>query len=204
MPYTYGYARVSTKEQNEGRQIEKFKQLGIEKRDIFIDHASGKDFSRPEYERLKSILEEGDLVVIDAIDRLGRNYSEVTEEWRALTKDIGADIQVLEMDLLDTRRNKDLIGTFISDIILQILSYVAEQERIKIKQRQAEGFALAKAQGKKFGRPQTQLPSNFQDVYADWQAGLITAVKAQELLQLKSTTFYKLVTEYAEAQKHNF
>lgn len=148
MPYTYGYARVSSKDQNEGRQIEKFQNLGIAKRDIFIDKASGKDFSRPEYERLKKILEPGDLVVIDAIDRLGRNYQEVQDEWRCLTKIIGVDIKVIENDLLDTRQHKDLLGTFISDLILQVLSYVAEQERVKIKQRQAEGFALAKAQGK--------------------------------------------------------
>lgn len=194
---TFAYARVSTTEQNEGRQLEKFKSLGVEERYIFVDHESGKNFDRPRYQMLKEDrLLTGDLLYIDSIDRLGRNYKEIRQEWYELTTVIGIDIVVLEMDLLDTRRHKDLIGTFISDMILQVLSYVAEQERLKINQRQAEGIALAKKNGTKFGRHLTEIPSDFPTAYEDWQNGLISAVAAMNRLGLKKTTFYKLVAQY--------
>jgi DNA invertase Pin-like site-specific DNA recombinase len=198
---TFGYARVSTAEQNEGRQLEKFKKLGIDERYIFIDHQSGKDFDRPRYKMLKDDrLLAGDTLYIDSIDRLGRNYKEIQKEWYDLTQVIGIDIVVLEMDLLDTRRHKDLIGTFVSDMILQILSYVAEQERVKINTRQAEGIALALKNGIKFGRQLTQIPEGFPEVYDNWQRGEITAITAMQQLNLHKTTFYRLVREYESKQ----
>lgn len=149
----FGYVRVSSKEQNEDRQLIAFKEFGIDERDIYIDKQSGKDFNREQYNILKHILRENDVLVIKSIDRLGRNYNMIIDEWKDITKNIKADIVVLDMPLLDTRNNKDLLGTFISDLILQILSYVAEQERTFIKQRQKEGIAAAKNNNIKFGRP---------------------------------------------------
>ena len=160
----YGYVRVSTKDQNENRQLEAIKQLEISKKNIYVEKISGKDFNRPIYQKLVKKLRPNDLLYIKSIDRLGRNYEEILEQWRILTKEKKVDIVVLDMPLLDTRRGKDLIGTFLSDIVLQVLSFVAENERSNIKQRQAEGIAVAKAKGVRFGRPPKPLPSNFYKI----------------------------------------
>ncbi|MFL0194329.1 recombinase family protein [Clostridium sp. WILCCON 0269] len=196
----FGYVRVSSKEQNIERQIKEIQELGINERDIFIDKASGKDFSRQQYQALKQCLREGDLLYIKSLDRFGRNYKEIMQEWNIITKEIRADIKVLDMDLLDTTKNKDLLGNFISDLVLQVLSFVAENERKNIKQRQAEGIAILKAKngGRGIGRPAVQYPSNFKAVYEKWRAGDITAVVAMEELGLKKNTFYKLVRKYSE------
>lgn len=192
----YGYCRISDKDQNEARQIKAMQEAGVDERFILIDKQSGKDFNRPQYQILKNALREGDLLVIKSIDRLGRNYKEIMKEWQAITQDIGADIKVLDMALLDTTLHKDLLGTFISDLILQVLAYVAQQERDNIKQRQAEGIAIAKAQGKHLGRPRAEYPEGFEVVYREWKDEKITAKKAMEQLNLKTTTFYKLVKQY--------
>ncbi|MFZ2539495.1 MAG: recombinase family protein [Oscillospiraceae bacterium] len=192
----YGYIRVSDADQNEARQVKAMQDAGIDERFILIDKQSGKDFNRPQYQILKNALREGDLLIIKSIDRLGRNYKEIMKEWQAITQDIKADIKVLDMALLDTTLHKDLLGTFISDLILQVLAYVAQQERDNIKQRQAEGIAIAKAQGKHLGRPKIEYPANFEMVYKDWKDGNITAKKAMQLLDLKTTSFYKLVKQY--------
>lgn len=190
---TYGYCRISDKDQNEARQVSAMIEVGVDDRFILIDKQSGKDFNRPQYQILKNALREGDLLVIKSIDRLGRNYKEIIREWQEITQDIKADIKVLDMALLDTTLHKDLLGTFISDLILQVLAYVAEQERQNIKLRQAEGIAVAKAQGKHLGRPKAVMPENFEAVYKEWKAGQITAKKAMDLLGLKRTTFYEFV-----------
>ena len=170
----YGYIRVSSKDQKEDRQQIALKEVGVELRNIYIDKQSGKDFNRPQYKKMLRKLKKDDLLYIKSIDRLGRNYKEILQQWRILTKEKGVDIVVLDMPLLDTRRGKDLMGTFLSDIVLQVLSFVAENERTNIKQRQAEGIAAAKAQGIKFGRPPLPLPDNYLETsrgslqYADW------------------------------------
>lgn len=161
----YGYIRVSTREQNEDRQILALKDFSIPEKNLFIDKQSGKDFERPQYRKMVRKLKKDDLLYIKSIDRLGRNYSEILEQWRILTKEKGIDIVVLDMPLLDTRRGKDLMGTFLSDIVLQVLSFVAENERSNIRQRQAEGIAVAKARGVRFGRPPAPLPKNFHHLY---------------------------------------
>jgi len=190
----FGYARVSTADQNEARQIEALKQAGVDERFIFMDKQSGKDFNRNEYNVLIRALREGDTLIIKSIDRLGRNYNEIIDQWKTITKELKANIKVLDLPLLDTTQNtKDLTGTFISDIVLQILSYVAETERLNIRQRQAEGIRLAKEGGKRLGRPQTPFPPNFDDVYESWKREDITATRAMEKLGLKRTTFYRLV-----------
>lgn len=166
----YGYIRVSSREQNEDRQLIALKEVGIAEKNIFLDKQSGKDFNRPQYKRLIRKLKKDDLLYIKSIDRLGRNYEEILQQWRVLTKEKGVDIVVLDMPLLDTRRGKDLMGTFLSDIVLQVLSFVAENERSNIRQRQAEGIAAAKARGVKFGRPSLPLPDNFYEIHTDWRA----------------------------------
>lgn len=192
----HGYARVSTKEQNEARQINALKEFGISERDIYIDKISGKSFDRPEYQRLLNVIRKGDLVVILSLDRLGRNYTEVQEQWRYITNDLGADIKVLDMPLLDTTVNKDTIDSrFISDLVLQILSYVAAKERENIKARQAQGIANAKAQGKTLGRPKAQKPEQWDKIYIQWKNKQLTAVAAMKILNLKPNTFYKFVNE---------
>lgn len=198
---TYGYIRVSDADQNEARQIKAMQikamqDAGVDERYILIDKQSGKDFNRPQYQILKNALREGDLLIIKSIDRLGRNYKEIMKEWQEITQDIKADIRVLDMALLDTTLHKDLLGTFISDLILQVLAYVAQQERDNIKQRQAEGIAIAKAQGRLLGRPRIDYPENFEEIYTEWKAGNITAKKAMALTDLKTTSFYKLVKQY--------
>lgn len=192
----FGYARVSSKDQNEERQLVAFKEYGIDERDIYIDKQSGKDFNREQYHILKHILRENDLLVIKSIDRLGRNYNMIVDEWKDITKNIKADIVVLDMPLLDTRNNKDLLGTFISDLVLQILSYVAEQERSFIKQRQKEGIINAKNNGIKFGRPKIEKPQNFDIVVSRWKNKEIKSKEAMELLGLKPNTFYNMVKNY--------
>lgn len=181
----FGYARVSSKEQNEERQLEAFKEFNIDERDIYIDKQSGKDFNREQYNVLKNVLRENDLLVIKSIDRLGRNYNMIVDEWKDIVKNIKADIVVIDMPLLDTRNNKDLLGTFISDLVLQILSYVAEQERTFIKQRQKEGINVAKNNGVKFGRPKIEKPQNFDIVVNKWKNKEIKSKEAMELLGLK-------------------
>ena len=191
-----GYARVSSKEQNQGRQVEALVHANVEADCIFVDKTSGKDFEREEYQKLKSLLKKGDILVVKSIDRLGRNYNEIIREWKSLTQEKQAHIKVIDIPLLNTTKSgKDLTGTFISDIVLQILSYVAEQERINIRQRQAEGIALAKAQGKHFGRPRKKRPAKFDEVYNQWKNGEIPFAKALKLLGLKRTTFYNLARE---------
>ena len=193
---TFAYCRVSSTDQNEDRQVEAMLELGINERDIFIDKCSGKNFDRPQYQALKLQLREGDLLVIKSIDRLGRNYKQICEEWREIVRDIKANIKVVDMPILDTTRTDGLIGEVISDIVLQLLGYVAEQERTFIKQRQAEGIKLAKEKGKRLGKPPIQYPDNWQDVYLVWKSGSITAREAMKRLNLKPTSFYKLAKNY--------
>lgn len=185
----YGYVRVSTKEQNEDRQMIALRKLAVPERNIFIDKQSGKDFERPQYKKLLRKMKKDDLLCIKSIDRLGRNYEEILAQWRILTKDKGIDIMVLDMPLLDTRRGKDLMGTFLSDIVLQVLSFVAENERINIRQRQAEGIAAAKAKGVRFGRPPKPLPGNFEEVYRRWEKGEITGTAAARGCRMPLSTF---------------
>ena len=193
---TFAYCRVSSTDQNEDRQVEAMLELGINERDIFIDKCSGKDFDRPQYQALKLQLREGDVLVIKSIDRLGRNYKQICEEWREIVRDIKANIKVVDMPILDTTRTDGLIGEVISDIVLQLLGYVAEQERAFIKQRQAEGIKLAKEKGKRLGKPPIQYPDNWQDIYQIWKSGSITAREAMKRLYLKPTSFYKLAKNY--------
>ena len=185
----YGYIRVSTKEQNEDRQLLALKELAIQEKNLFIDKQSGKDFERPQYRKMVQKLKKDDLLYIKSIDRLGRNYSEILEQWRILTKEKGIDIVVLDMPLLDTRRGKDLMGTFLSDIVLQVLSFVAENERTTIRQRQAEGIAAAKARGVKFGRPPLPLPDNFYEVHRAWRGKKISLKQAASMCEMPVGTF---------------
>ena len=191
----YGYARVSSNDQNEARQIQALDDYGITKDRIFVDKVSGKDFNRQEYQTLKRMLKDSphSLLVITSIDRLGRNYKEITKEWQMITTESQADIKVLDMPLLDTTQYKDLLGTFISDLILQVLSFVAEQERRNIRTRQAEGIAIAKSKNIKIGRPPIKIPDNFVDVCTRWNNGEITATEAIVQTGLKRTSFYKMV-----------
>ena len=186
----YGYIRVSSKDQKEDRQQIALKEVGVERQNIYVDKQSGKDFNRPQYKKMLRKLKKDDLLYIKSIDRLGRNYEEILQQWRILTKEKGVDIVVLDMPLLDTRRGKDLMGTFLSDIVLQVLSFVAENERTNIKQRQAEGIAAAKAQGIKFGRPPLPLPGNFYEVHKAWRSKKITLKQAAEACNMPVGTFY--------------
>lgn len=194
----FGYCRVSTNEQKEDRQLQAMLDLGINERDVFIDKSSGKDFVRPQYQALKLQLREGDVLVIKSIDRLGRNYKQICDEWREITRDIKANIKVIDMPVLDTTKTDGLIGEVISDIVLQLLSYVAEQERAFIKQRQAEGIQIAKEKGKRLGKPPIQYPDNWKEVYIIWKSGNITAREAMKQMNLKPTSFYKLAKNYKE------
>ena len=196
----YGYIRVSTKEQNEDRQRIAMAEVGIVENMIFMDKQSGKDFERPRYKQLLRRLKQGDLLYIKSIDRLGRNYEEILQQWRVLTKEKGIDIVVLDMPLLDTRRGKDLMGAFLSDIVLQVLSFVAENERTNIRQRQAEGIAAAKAKGIRFGRPPQPLQSNFHIVYQQWKQGEITGTKAAKQCHMPLSTFRYKAEIYENAK----
>ena len=193
---TYGYVRVSSREQNEDRQLDALREMEIAKRNIFIDKQSGKDFERPQYKRLVRKVKREDLIYIKSIDRLGRNYSEIQEQWRFLTKEKGADIVVMDMPLLDTRRGKDLMGTFLSDIVLQVLSFAAENERKNIRQRQAEGIAAAKARGVRFGRPQINMPEYFGKTVRSWERKEITVEEAVRRCGVSESTFYRRLREY--------
>lgn len=193
---TYGYVRVSSREQNEDRQLDALRGMEIEERNIFIDKQSGKDFERPQYKRLVRKVRREDLICIKSIDRLGRNYTEIQEQWRYLTKEKGADIVVLDMPLLDTRRGKDLMGTFLSDIVLQVLSFAAENERTNIRQRQAEGIAAAKARGVRFGRPQIIMPEYFGKTVRSWERKEITVEEAVRRCGVSESTFYRRLREY--------
>ena len=186
----YGYIRVSSKDQKEDRQQIALKEVGVNLQNIYVDKQSGKDFNRPQYKKMLRKLKKDDLPYIKIIDRLGRNYEEILQQWRILTKEKGVDIVVLDMPLLDTRRGKDLMGTFLSDIVLQVLSFVAKNERTNIKQRQAEGIAATKAQGIKFGRPPLPLPDNFYEVHKAWRSKRITLKQAAEACNMPVGTFY--------------
>ncbi len=187
---TYGYIRVSSRDQNEDRQLLAMQELSIAEKNIFMDKLSGKDFQRPQYQKMVKKLKQNDLLYIKSIDRLGRNYEEILEQWRILTREKQVDIAVLDMPLLDTRRGKDLMGTFLSDIVLQVLSFVAENERINIRQRQAEGIAAAKARGVQFGRPPLPLPENFHQIHLDWRSRKITLKEAASACGMPVGTFY--------------
>lgn len=186
----YGYARVSSKDQNEDRQRIALHEMGVPEANIYIDKQSGKDFERPAYRQMVRKLKNNDLLYIKSIDRLGRNYEEIQNQWRILTKEKGVDIYVIDMPLLDKRRGKDLVGTFLSDIVLQVLSFVAENERSNIRQRQAEGIAAAKARGVKFGRPALPYPDNFCKVHRDWRTKKITLKQAAKACGMPVGTFY--------------
>ncbi len=190
MSNIFGYIRVSSKDQNEDRQLIALNEVGIERKNIYLDKKSGKDFDRPQYKKLLRKLKKDDLLYVGSIDRLGRNYEEILQQWRVLTKEKGIDIVVLDMPLLDTRRGKDLMGTFLSDIVLQVLSFVAENERTNIKQRQAEGIAAAKAKGVKFGRPPLPLPDNFYEVHKAWRSKKLTLKEAAKACNMPVGTFY--------------
>lgn len=203
MRTVYGYCRVSSAEQNLDRQIEAMKAQGIDERNILCDKASGKNFNRKSWNTLVGtastapLLREGDLLVILSLDRLGRNYSEIREQWELITKTIGADIKVLDMPLLDTSsESNSLDKRFISDLVLQILSYTAEKERHNINERQRQGIEIAKSKGVKFGRPSKEYPDNWKEVYESWKAGKLTGVQAMKTLNLKKATFYRLVKRY--------
>lgn len=199
--HIYGYIRVSTREQNEDRQLVALQNLNIPAGQIYMDKQSGKDFNRPMYRKLLRRLKKGDLLYIKSIDRLGRNYEEILTQWRVLTKEKQVDIVVLDMPLLDTRRGKDLMGTFLSDIVLQILSFVAENERSNIRQRQAEGIAAAKARGVRFGRPPLPLPENFPEVYQRWKDGELTGTAAAKACGMPLSTFRYRAAQYEKQQK---
>lgn len=192
----YGYVRVSTKDQNEDRQRIALAELPVPEKNIFMDKLSGKDFNRPQYRRLMRKLRSGDCLVVKAIDRLGRNYEEILEQWRIITKEKGVDIVVLDMPLLDTRHTgRDLTGTFVADLVLQILSYVAQTERENIKQRQKEGIAAARLRGVQFGRPRKPLPENFEQIRFDWKNKKITSREAARQLSVAQDTFLRWVRE---------
>ena len=196
----YGYIRVSTREQNEARQLAALSGLHIPSGNIHLDKQSDKNFDRPACCHLLRRLRSGDVLYIVSIDRLGRNYDAILEQWRILTKENGIDIVVLDMPLLDTRRGKDLMGTFLSDIVLQVLSFVAENERTNIRQRQAEGIAAAKARGVRFGRPPSPLPENFHEAYQLWKSGKVTGTAAAELCGMPLSTFRYRAEVYQKAK----
>ena len=192
----YAYGRVSTREQNLDRQMAAFREYGIASENIFVDKQSGKDFDRPQYKRLMRKVREDDLIYVKSIDRLGRNYQDIMEQWRIITKEKGADVCVIDLPLLDTRRDKNLLGTFISDLVLALLSYVAENERNGIRQRQAEGIAAAKMRGVRFGREPIQLPENFEKACQEWKQGVISVTEAARECGMAQTTFYVKAKAY--------
>lgn len=196
----YGYMRVSSREQNEARQKLALLEVGVPEKQIYMDKISGKDFERPQYKRLLKKLDHSSVLFVKSIDRLGRNYTDLNEQWRIITKEKGADIVVIDMPILDTRREKNLLGTFISDIVLALLSFVAENERVNIKQRQAEGIAAAKARGVRFGRPPLPIPDNFDKLCSEWRDGKITMKKAAEACNMREKTFYSKAVKYEKEQ----
>lgn len=192
----YGYIRVSSTDQNEDRQLIAFAEIGVPEKNIFLDKQSGKNFDRPKYQKLVKRLKSGDLLYMLSIDRLGRNYEEIQEQWRILTKEKGVDICVLDMPLLDTRQGKDLMGTFIADLVLQILSFVAQNERENIRKRQEQGIAAAKAKGVRFGRPEKPMPDNFGKLISDWQKKKVAFEDTLKLCNMSEATFYRKLREY--------
>lgn len=201
MQQILGYVRVSTREQNLGRQLAAMRKMGIEPQNIYMDKISGKDFVRPQYQKLMQRIDDETILCIHSIDRLGRNYREVLEQWQKITKVKGADIVVFDMPLLDTRRGKDLLGTFVSDLILQVLSFVAENERCNIRQRQAEGIAEAHRRGVRFGRPQKPLPQGFARVYQAWRRGELSMNQAARKINMPVSTFYNKCQQQKEREK---
>ena len=195
----YGYVRVSTKDQNEDRQIIALKEMGVPEGNIYMDKLSGKDFNRPQYRKLLKKVNANDLIYVKSIDRLGRNYSEIQEQWKIITRDKGVDLYVIDMPILDTRREKNLLGTFISDLVLALLSYVAENERTNIRQRQAEGIAAAKARGVHFGRHPNPLPDNFYEVYQLWKMKKVSVSKAARMCGMAQTTFFERARAYEKS-----
>ena len=198
MGNVYGYVRVSSKDQNEDRQVIAMREAQVPEENTYIDKQSGKDFDRPQYKRLLRKVKYGDLIYIKSIDRLGRNYAEILDQWKIITKEKHADLYVMDMPILDTRREKNLLGTFISDIVLALLSYVAENERTNIRQRQAEGIAAAKARGVHFGRRPNPLPENFYEIYDQWKMKKIPVSEAAKLCGMPQTTFYERAQAYAK------
>lgn len=196
----YGYVRVSAIDQNIARQMIEMQGLNIKKRNIFVDKQSGKDFNRPRYKDLLKVLKAGDLLYIKSIDRLGRNYKEIIDQWRLLTKEMEVDVVVIDMPVLDTRIGKDLLGTFIADVVLQVLSFVAQNERENIKKRQEEGIKAAKLNGVEFGRPAIVPPENFAQLIGDWQKGKISAERAAEECNMSIATFYRRLRELRAKQ----
>lgn len=192
----YAYIRVSSHEQNEERQLVVMRQFHIPEENIFMDKQSGKDFDRQGYQSLVNTVKDGDILYILSIDRLGRNYEEIQNQWRILTKEKNIDICVIDMPLLDTRNGKDLMGTFIADLVLQILSFVAQNERENIRKRQAQGIATAKANGVRFGRPELPVPENFSKIVNEWSKGKISIRDALEQSNMSESTFYRRVREY--------
>lgn len=199
----FGYCRVSGKDQNEGRQLIAMQEMGVPAENIFIDKQSGKDFNRPKYKKMIRRIKKDDLIYIKSIDRLGRNYEDIIEQWKYITKDRQADIVVLDMPILDTRRGKDLMGTFLADIVLAVLSYVAENERVNIRQRQAEGIAVAKAKGIRFGPAPMPLPDNFHEVYQDWKHKKLTVSEAAEKCGMARSTYYTKARQYEKMVSKN-
>ncbi|WP_442912286.1 recombinase family protein [Lacrimispora sp. 210928-DFI.3.58] len=196
----YGYVRVSSTDQNEDRQMIALKEVPVPEKNIFMDKQSGKDFDRPNYRKMVRKLKAGDLLYILSIDRLGRNYKEIQEQWRLLTQEKGIDICVWDMPLLDTRNGKDLMGTFIADLVLQILSFVAQSERENIKKRQAEGIAAAKAKGIKFGRPEKEVPENFEEIVRQWEQKRLPFTEVLKQCNMSEATFYRRLREYRMLQ----
>lgn len=197
----YGYVRVSSQDQNEDRQLIEMERVGIPKNNIYIDKQSGKDFNRPKYKKLIRKLQEGDVLYILSIDRLGRNYEEILNQWRLITKDMKVDVVVIDMPLLDTRRDKNLLGTFISDMVLQLLSFVAQNERENIKKRQAKGIAAAKARGVKFGRPVKGVSDEFANEVARWNKGELSMEDLLKKYGISQSTFYRRVREMEAGKK---
>ena len=197
----YGYIRVSTAEQNEDRQLLAMQDIGISSGKIFMDKQSGKDFNRPQYKKLMRKLKSGDTLYIKSIDRLGRNYEEIQNQWRIITKEKKADIVVIDMPLLDTRRDKNLLGTFISDIVLQLLSFVAENERVNIRQRQKEGIAAAKKRGVRFGRPRKIMPPDFYESIEKWKAKEMSVQEILDIYKISESTFFRRLREYSMENK---
>lgn len=192
----YGYVRVSSTDQNEDRQMIAMNENGVPRDKIYIDKQSGKDFERAQYKKLVKKLKTGDLLYVLSIDRLGRNYEDIQKQWRILTKEIGVDICVIDMPLLDTRNGKDLLGTFIADLVLQILSFVAQNERESIKKRQAQGIAAAKAKGVRFGRPELPIPASFEESLKKWEKGQISTADAVKQSGFSKSTFYRKAREF--------
>ena len=203
MGNVYGYVRVSSKDQNEDRQVITMREMQVPEENIYIDKQSGKDFNRPQYKKLLRRVKPDDLIYIKSIDRLGRNYTEILDQWKVITKDKRVDLYVMDMPILDTRREKNLLGTFISDLVLALLSYVAENERNNIRQRQAEGIAAAKARGVHFGRRPNPLPENFYEVYQQWKMKKISVSEAARECGMPQTTFFDRARAYEKTTLPN-